>query len=130
MILSIQLDSRSAIEAAKCALKRHKGRFCFGNEKAESGFYELGLLTAQERQMAVDFALGEIGPECRLGPQPPNDRSAGLYRGKQLYAFCWHSAEFKKQIYFKFAFASASDGDHLIVYSFHESTDKQTEASQ
>ena len=68
MIPSVQLDSRSAIEAAKCALKQHKGRFCFGNEKAESGFYELGLLTTEERQMAVDIALDEIAPDCRLGP--------------------------------------------------------------
>jgi len=127
MIPWAQLDSWTAIKAAQSALQKF-GRFLAGNVKLEAEFYALGLLSAEERYMAVDIALQEITAACRLGPQPPNDRSCGLYRGKPLYAFCWQSQEFKKEIYFKFAFASASDGNHLIVYSFHESSDKETEA--
>lgn len=129
MILSPQLDSRMAIDAARSALQRF-GRFVAGNVKLEAEFYALELLSAAERYMAIDMALQEIKSADRLGPQPPSDRSFGLYRGRQLYAFCWRSPEVKKEIYFKFAFAPASDGDHLIVYSFHESTDKEAEASE
>ena len=129
MIPSVQLDSWTAIKAAQNALRKF-ARFVAGNAKLEAEFYALGFLSAEERYMAVDIALQEITPACRLGPQPPNDRSCGLYRSKPLYAFCWRSPEFNKEIYFKFAFASASDGDHLIVYSFHESTDKEIEAQK
>jgi hypothetical protein len=119
MILLVQLDSLSAIRLARETLENN-GRFWLGNEKIETEFYELDLLTAEERYMAVDIALQEIAPCCRLGPQPPGDRSGGKY----LYAFYWPSPEFKKDMYFKFALSTDAGRTHLIVYSFHESTDK------
>jgi hypothetical protein len=122
MIPSIKLDSASAIKTARAALEENR-RFLLGNEKVETEFYDQDLLTREDRYMAVEVALQEISPICRLGPQPPNDISYG----KQLYAFCWESAEFNKRMYFKFALSCDAGRTHLYVYSFHESTDKVLE---
>jgi hypothetical protein len=127
MIPSLQLDSRSAIRLAKAALAEC-GRFWLGNAKIESEFYDLDLLTPEERYMAIDVALQEISPACRRGPQPPKDIAKGVFQGNCLYAFCWHSQEFKREIYFKFALSKDAGRTHLVVYSFHESADKEREA--
>ncbi|SPF52022.1 hypothetical protein SBA4_4800015 [Candidatus Sulfopaludibacter sp. SbA4] len=124
MIPSGQLDSKSAIRAAKDSLEKY-GRFWLGNEKIESEFYDLDLLTREERYMAIDVALQEVSPACRLGPQPPKVIAKGVFQGNYLYAFRWHSQEFKREMYFKFALSSDAGGTHLAVYSFHESTDKE-----
>jgi hypothetical protein len=123
MIPSQQLDSASAIKGAKQALEKN-GRFLAGNAKIEAEFYALDLLTGAERYAAIDIALQEISPNCRLGPQPPGNVS----RGKYLYAFYWESPEFNKRMYFKFALCEDAGRTHLIVHSFHESTDKEVEA--
>ncbi|MGD0871172.1 MAG: hypothetical protein ABSB88_16580 [Bryobacteraceae bacterium] len=124
MIPFLQLDSLSAIAAAKKAIEEY-GRFWLGNEKVEAEFYYLDILTERERLMAVDIALQEILPACRLGPQPPDDVSSHPpFKGRHLYAFCWHSEEFKKDLYFKFALVSGSGSTRLAVYSFHEAADK------
>ena len=134
MIPLVQLDSSSAIDAAKEALD-HYGRFWLGNVKVESEFYDLGLLSAEERYMAVDIALQEISSACRMGPQPPGDVSSHPpFRGQHLYAFCWNSQEFKREMYFKFALVVSASGETrvavsggpavLALYSFHEATDK------
>jgi hypothetical protein len=82
MIPSKRLDSSSAIKAAREALEKN-GKFLMGNTKIEDEFYNLDLFTREERLMAIDIALQEISPDCRLGPQPPGDISGG----KHLYAF-------------------------------------------
>jgi hypothetical protein len=123
MILSGQrLSSACAVSLAKAALEEC-GRFWFGNEKVESELYELDLLTEEQRYMAVDIVLQEIAPCWRLGPQPPNDISRS---GHQLYAFYWDSPEFKKFMYFKFAILPDAKRNHLVLHSFHESTDKES----
>jgi hypothetical protein len=120
MILSPQ-GSAEAIAAAKRSLENY-GRFWFGNLKVESDFYDLGLVTEQERYMAVDIALQEIGPHDRSGPEPPNNVSSGPpFHKRYLYAFCWKSKEFAKLMYFKFAVIPGSGKSRLAVYSFHES---------
>lgn len=80
MIPSVQLDSSAAIRLARGALAE-RDRFLFGNEKLESEFYALDLLSAEERYMAIDVALQEISPACRRGPQPPNDVAKGRFPG-------------------------------------------------
>jgi hypothetical protein len=118
--------SSLAIEDAKKALEQYK-RFWLGNpEKVEVELYGLGLLTEGERYMAMDIALQEISPACRLGPEPPNDVSSHPpFYNQSLYAFCWDSAHFSKTMYFKFALISGSGATRLAVYSFHASTDKE-----
>ena len=119
MILSNQ-ESAEAIRSAKDALENYK-RFFFGNAKLESELYDLGLLTAEERYMAVDITLQEITPADRRGPNPPNDfTSSGLLKGERLCAFRWQSVEFKRLMYFKFAVAARSGKPRLVVYSLHE----------
>ena len=122
MIPSRQLDSAKAIGCARQALGKDQ-KFVFGNVKLESEFFGLALLSEQERYMAVDLALQEITPLCRLGPQPPGNLSS---RGQHLYAFYWPSVEFKRNMYFKFELRSDAKGTHLILHSFHESTDKES----
>src|ERR1035438_7330581 len=73
MILSVQ-SSEEAIAAAKRALDHHK-QFWFGSVKVESEFYDLGIMTKEERLMAVDIALLEITAQDRLGPEPPGNVS-------------------------------------------------------
>ena len=119
MIPSIR-ESIEAIAAAKKALENYK-RFFFGNNKLESELFDLGLLTAGERYMAIDIALQEITPANRRGPNPPNDTSShGPFFGERLFAFRWASANFAKTLYFKFAIACGSGNPRLVVYSFHE----------
>jgi hypothetical protein len=122
MIPSEQLDSSSAIKLAKESLRKNS-KFLFGNSKIEAEFYSLDLFTREERLMAIDIALQEISPACRLGPQAPGNMS-GV---KHLYAFYWASAEFKKNMYFKFALSTDAGRTHLYVYSLHESSEKEVE---
>ncbi len=63
-------ESAEAISSAKEALENYS-RFFFGNAKLENELYDLGLLSAEERYMAVDIALQEITPADRRGPNPP-----------------------------------------------------------
>ena len=116
-------DSASAIRLAKEALEAHS-RFWLGNDKIEEELFNLNLLAPEERYMGVDIALNEIAPCWRLGPQPPNDVSRA---GDPLYAFYWASAEFKKCMYLKFALSFDAGRVHLVLHSFHESTDKDLE---
>jgi hypothetical protein len=118
-----KLDSASAIRLAKEALEAG-GRFWQGNHKIEEEFYTLDLLAPEERYMGVDIALQEIAPCWRLGPQPPNDLT---HAGDHLYAFYWESHEFGKFMYFKFALSFDAGRTHLVLHSFHESTDKDLE---
>ena len=114
-------ESADAIRSAKDALENHR-RFFLGNSKLDNELYCLGLLTAEERYMAVDIALQEITPANRRGPNPPNDiTSYGLLKGQRLCAFRWQSAEFKRVMYFKFAVVGGKSGKpQLVVYSLHE----------
>jgi hypothetical protein len=119
MILSYQ-ESADAIVAAKAALENYS-RFFFGNNKLEQELYDLGLLNAVERYMAIDIALQEITPATRRGPNPPNDESSrGPFRGNRLFAFRWNSCNFSRLMYFKFAISSDSGRPRLVVFSFHE----------
>lgn len=120
MIPSSQ-SSAGAVKSARRALDEH-GRFWLGNvTKVEKEFYELGLLTKEERYASVDIALQEIGPDDRLGPQPPDDVSSHPpFKGLRLYAFCWTSAHFTKSMYIKFALVSGSGPTKLVLYSLHE----------
>jgi hypothetical protein len=115
-----RLSSADAIRLAKAALEECD-RFWNGNEKIADELYDLDLLTASHLYMAVDVALQEIAPCWRLGPQPPNDVS---HAGDYLYAFYWDSTEWKKFMYFKFAISDDAGRKHLVLHSFHESTDK------
>jgi hypothetical protein len=113
-------ESADAIVAAKEALDNY-GRFFFGNNKLEKELYDLGLLSAAERFMAIDIALQEITPATRRGPNPPNDESSsGPFRGNRLFAFRWNSCNFSRLMYFKFAIDSGSRRPRLVVFSFHE----------
>lgn len=124
MIPSSQ-GSAVAVGSARKALDLH-GRFWLGNvSKVEAEFYELGLLTPEERYVNVDIDLQEIGAEDRLGPQPPDDVSSHPpFRGQRLYAFCWASPHFQKTMYLKFALLSGSGLTKLLLYSFHEEKPK------
>jgi len=121
MIPSSQ-GSKAAIALAKKALECHR-RFWFGNLKVESEFYDLGILTKEERYMAVDIALMEIAAGDRLGPEPPDNVSypSSPFPNQPLYAFCWNSREHGKLMYFKFGVAVGPGKPQLVVYSFHES---------
>ena len=113
-------ESAEAIAAAREAFGNY-GRFFFGNNKLEQELYDLGLLNAAERYMAVDIALQEITPATRRGPNPPNDESScGPFRGNRLFAFRWNSCNFSKLMYFKFAVAGGSGKPRLVVFSLHE----------
>jgi hypothetical protein len=121
MILSGQ-SSEEAIAAAKRALDNHK-QFWFGSVKVESEFYDLGIMTKEERLMAVDIALLEITARDRLGPEPPGNVShpSSPFPTQPLYAFCWQSQEYGKLMYFKFGVGGSRRRPQLAVYSFHES---------
>ncbi len=122
MILSFK-ESVNAIDTAKKALGEHD-EFWLGNPgKVESEFYTLGLLSVQERFMAVDIALREVTAADRRGPSRPGDRASHPpFRGEKMYAFKWMSQEFGKEMHFKFGLPTDSMGvTRLAVYSFHES---------
>lgn len=125
MIPSVQ-GSREAIAAARVSLDDHGGRFWFGNPgKVEREFYELGLLTEEERYVAIDMALQELCADHRLGPQPPDDISSHRpFPGERLFAFSWHSGYMGKQMYIKFALLEGSGPCKMALYSFHEEKPK------
>jgi hypothetical protein len=113
-------ESADAIRSAKAALEAYN-RFWFGNLKLEGELYELGLLSAEERDRAVVVALQEIRPADRRGPNPPNDITFyGPFKNERLCAFRWQSAEFKRVMYFKFAVVCRDGKARLVVYSLHE----------
>src|SRR5271167_3307349 len=112
-------ESEIMLTAARRALDEREN-FEYGNLKLEEEFYELGLLTKQQRFIAVDCALHEIKPEGRCGPDPPGNISFHPYRGRTLYAFRWKSLDFNKMMYIKFCLAGTSGSDLLVLYSFHE----------
>jgi hypothetical protein len=67
-MISSERDSKEALACARKALEEHD-RFWLGNvSKMEAEFYELGLLTEEERYMAIDIALIEIVSGNRKGP--------------------------------------------------------------
>lgn len=120
-------ESVEVICRAKQALEDHK-RFWFGNVgKVELEFFELDLLEDDERFVAVDMALGEIAPEDRDGPHPPdNVASHPPFAGFPMYAFCWNSKHLARRMYLKFALIPGSgktqmgNKTKLAIYSFHE----------
>jgi len=116
------LGSADAICAARKALDEY-GRFWLGNPgKVEGELVALDLFDESERFMAMDIALTEITPTDRLGPNPPNDFSTHLpFVQQRLYAFCWNSRHFARQMYIKFAVVGDTRVPRLVVYSFHES---------
>ena len=116
----IELDSASAIAAAKRALD-DKQDFRYGNAtKVEAEFCELGLYTSSDRFSAVDTALLEIKPEGRCGPDPPRNISYPSYSGRPLYAFKWQSSDFGCIMYLKFCLAGTTGMELLVLYSFHK----------
>jgi hypothetical protein len=112
--------SSQALAAAKRSLEIANGKFRYGNLKLEGEFYDLGLLTPQERFVAVDIALSQIKPEDRCGPDPPGDVSFPPYPGRTLYAFKWYSTEFKSFMYMKFCITGTGGMELLVLYSFHK----------
>jgi len=120
-------NSKDALDHARVALDEYE-RFWLGNiAKVEAELYQLGLLSEDERYIAIDIALQEIGPADRLGPQPPGDiANHPPFHGEHLYAFCWASSHFGKQMYLKFALITGSGPVKLALYSFHEENPKQT----
>ena len=120
-MISSERGSQEALACARKALEEHD-RFWLGNvPKMEAEFYELGLLTEEERYMAIDIALIEIVPGDRKGPVAPHDRAShGPFFGEKLYAFKWQSQQLKKLMYLKFALPSDPPPEKLAVYSFHE----------
>jgi hypothetical protein len=114
-------ESGQALAWAREALDEN-GRFWLGNlTKMERELYELDLLTEDERYVAIDIVLTEIGPENRKGPAPPDDHAChGPFLGEKLYAFKWRSKHFQKLMYFKFAIVSSPPPEKLAVYSLHE----------
>ena len=112
-------ESRAMIAAARKALDEREN-FEYGNLKLEEEFYELGLFTKHQRFVAVDCALHEIKPEGRCGPDPPGNISFRPYMGRTLYAFKWHSSDFKSLMYIKFCLAGTTGSEILVLYSFHK----------
>jgi hypothetical protein len=118
-VSSRELDSATAIAAARRALAEN-GDFRYGNvQKLEAEFCALELFTPSERFSAVDISLSQIKPEGRCGPPPPGNRSF-TYGGRPLYAFNWHSPEFGLPMYIKFCLAGTTGMNLLVLYSFHE----------
>lgn len=114
------LSSQEAIDTARKALKK-RGRFLFYNAgKLDAQFMELGLLTTDEKESALDDALLQITPADRLGPQSPNDVSAHPYGGNVLYAFVWKSRNLG-DVYLKFCFSGTPGLELLVLHSFHKS---------
>jgi hypothetical protein len=111
-------DSQAALAAARRALDE-KRDFRYGNAKLENEFYELGLLTPEERFAAVDIALGQIKPEDRCGPDPPGNVSF-TYGGRPLFAFKWKSRDFGEVMYIKFCLSGTTGVELLVLYSFHK----------
>jgi hypothetical protein len=120
-MISFDQESRVALACARKALEA-QDRFWLGNvPKLEVEFYELGLLTEEERYLAVDIALIEIVSGDRKGPVAPHDRAGhGPFFGEKLYAFKWESQNLKKLMYLKFALPSKPPPEKLAVYSLHE----------
>ena len=112
-------ESEKMLAAARKALD-DKEDFRYGNLKLEDEFYQLGLLTKQQRFIAVDCALCEIKPEDRCGPNTPGNISFPPYPGKTLFAFRWRSSDFKKIMYIKFCLSGTAGLELLVLYSFHE----------
>jgi len=82
----------------------------------------MNLLTKNERLMAFDIALDEITKSDRSGPSPPNDYPTHPpYKKVRMFAFAWHSAEFKRQMYMKFGILDNPAPEKLIIFSFHPS---------
>jgi len=116
-----ELDSASALAAARKAFD-DKEDFRWGNpEKLEAEFCDLDLYSKSERFSAVDIALSEIKPENRWGPLPPGNKSFPAYPGRPLYAFRWESSHFGCQMYMKFCLAGTTGLELLVLYSFHKS---------
>jgi hypothetical protein len=119
------MTSAKAIEVARWLFKEHG--FLFRNAgKLEAEFMELGLVTTQDRDSAVDDAFSQITPSDRHGPQPPDDIADPPYGGGHLFAFVWQSKEFGRT-YIKFSFTGATGLDRLVLHSFHKERAKSHE---
>jgi hypothetical protein len=116
---SSDVESASVLAAARRALSERRG-FRYGNLKLENEFYELGLLTRDERFAAVDIALDQVRPEDRCGPDPPGNISFPPYGGRRLYAFKWHSDEYGSMMYLKFCLTGTTGVELLVLYSLHK----------
>jgi hypothetical protein len=112
-------ESESVLVSARHALDEYRD-FRYGNTKLESKFYELGLLTKNQRVAAVDIALAEIKPSHRCGPNPPGNISKGGYPGRPLYAFRWLSKEYGRMMYLKFCLSGITGVELLVLHSFHQ----------
>jgi hypothetical protein len=118
--------SERALVAARKALDENEN-FEYGNAKLGDEFYELGLLTKQERFVAVDSAFSQIKPEERCGPNPPGNISFHPYSGRTLFAFKWNCADFNAVMYLKFCLTGTTGENILVLYSFHKSRPKNDE---
>lgn len=119
-VRSSDVESAAILAAARRAISE-RGSFRFGNPaKLENEFYELGLLTRDERFAAVDIALDQIKPGGRCGPDPPGNISFRPYAGRPLYAFKWYSDVYGSMMYLKFCLTGTTGSELLVLYSFHK----------
>jgi hypothetical protein len=118
-VRSSDVESVAILAAARRAIGKQSS-FRFGNLKLENDFYELDLLTREERFAAVDIALDQIKPEGRCGPDPPGNISFRPYAGRPLYAFKWYSDVYGSMMYLKFCLAGTTGSELLVLYSFHK----------
>jgi hypothetical protein len=90
-------------------------------------FLALDEIIADLDELAIDLdnfdrelktILEEIQPSCYRGQRPPQKSYEAEIHELDLWAFSWHSARFRRQIYFKFALTKA-DVKHLWLVSLH-----------
>lgn len=80
-------------------------------------FHALKLYTTEEQTGALFDCLEEISPAHYKGAKPPQKSYERATKGKELFAFVWESARFKRRMYLKYCFR----GETLYIVSLHRS---------
>lgn len=80
-------------------------------------------LLAEDHKRLLLAALGEITAGDYAGSRPPTKSYEPATRDIEMFAFCWQSAYFSVQMYFKFCLAGADKGRKPFIFSIHPSTE-------
>ncbi len=90
------------LQAAKVALEEGNGAFA-NFVKASSELEELDVADHASFWKLIRAALEEITIDDYAGSKPPQKSYEKKIEDCELFAFCWRSTIFQKQMYIKFA---------------------------
>jgi hypothetical protein len=113
------------LKEAKESLNKQQGIFA-NPAKVVGELYQLGIGDSSEVWSLIKELLEEISPEDYRGTRPPQKSYEKAIAGLELFAFCWWSTKFAKQMYIKFVLKN----ERYYYVSLHQSRSTEQQGDE